>query len=142
MMDNMKETKFSIGDVQFSIKKLNALAGFRMLESIRYEMSKTEITKGVTDEKDVMQKLITSIMSFDPDFIEGLRVTLFVNIEYKTPDVERGWLPLTDTLDMAFADLEPSAIYEVLARSLVVNFTRSFEEILSRLKSSGLTSKA
>lgn len=142
MFDAMKEEKFKIDNVEFSITKLDALSGWKMLESIRHQMSKTDITGAKTDDKqEGMQKFMSSILSLDPVFIDDLRLKLFANVQFKTKDVTTGWLPLTDTIDMAFADLEPSAIYEVLMRSLVVNFTRSFTEIISRLKSNGVNLK-
>ncbi len=138
MFDKIKEPKFKIGDVEFSVIKLDAYSGWNMLEEIRHEMSKTEISgSSIADQQQGIQKFLASVLSLDPVFINGIRSKLFAKTEFKTKDVEHGWLKIDsdEMVAMCFANLEASAIYEVLVRSLAVNFTQSFNEIVSHLKS-------
>lgn len=144
MFDKITEPKFKIDDVEFSITKLDALSGWKMLESIRHEMSKTEISGAfIATEQEGIAKFASSVLSLDPVFIDGIRSKLFAKVEFKTKDVERGWLKIdsNEMVAMCFADLQASSIYEVLIRSLAVNFTESFTEIKSRLKLPGVTLK-
>ena len=137
MLDQMNEQKFTIGEVEFSITKLSAMDGWRLLEDIRHQIGKSDLGDSV--EADILKQISKTITGMDPAFVDDVRERLFKKVEFKTKDVKAGWLPLSGGEDMAFEKLEPSAIYELLMRCLVVNFTASFSDILSRLKGAKLT---
>ena len=136
----LDQEEFEIGNVKFRIGKLSALNGWSMLERIRFSLSKTDIATADIGDGEIasMQVFAKVVLGLDPDLVNDLRHKLFAHVEFKTEAVERGWMPLKDAVDMAFAELEPSAIYEVLVRALIVNFTPSFNELVSRLKVNGL----
>ena len=140
------QPEFEIDGVKFRINKMNAITSFPVLESIRAEMGKSNFdlpeTGGSVDAATSMiQELLKAMLSVNPEFVEGLRVKFFKNIEAKTEDTTAGWLKISDNEELVFAKLEASAIYELIVRSLVVNFTRSFKEIGLRLKDAGLNFK-
>jgi hypothetical protein len=147
------QLEFNIDEVKFRINKMSAISAFPVLESIRSEMGKASIdlpedskTSGKSQPKvdagtAMMQGLLKSILSINPEFVDNLRIKFFKNIEAKTPETTTGWLGVHGNEDLIFATLEASAIYELIVRSLVVNFTRSFKEISSRLKDAGLNLK-
>lgn len=136
MFDKIKEPEFEIGDVKFNIAKLDAFSGWQVLEAMRYEMSKNSFKDVALD--GTTEKTIQALMALDPVFVNEIRSKVFAKVEFKTKDVERGWFKIdsAEMIAMCFADLEASAIYEVLFRSLAVNFTQSLTEISSRLKPS------
>ena len=56
---------------------------------------------------------------------------MFNNVRFKGNGADN-FVRLRDAEDMAFKDLEPVHIYEVLLRCLAVNFTGSLKELLLR----------
>jgi len=142
MFDNLSDHEFKIGDVQFNVKKLNALDAWHMSESIRVELGSDIASIEVDgDKKKALMSIFSKITTLQTDFVNDLRVKLFKTIEFKTKDVERGWLKLEGMEDMAFQNLEPTAIYELLMRSLAVNFTKSFAGLKSLIPAKRVGSK-
>ena len=130
------EAECEIGDTRFMLDKMGAMEAWRVLEVIRKEISNVAglpITDLMTqlrgaDMDDAIRigaKVAMAVMGLPVPFVEGLRKTLFKHVRFtgngaKTPQV------LAGAEDMAFNGLEPVAIYEVLVRSLAVNFSPSF----------------
>ena len=80
------------------VNKMNAINAFPVLESIRAEMGKASFSlpdNATPSSNDAMtgmiQELLKSILSLDPNFVEKLRVKFFKNIEAKTKETTTGW---------------------------------------------------
>ena len=135
-MSDFTEKNFSIGEVNFVVDKMGALKGWKVLEKCRKAMASTEVapSKGQSAQALGMFK---ALMGLDPEFVEWLRTEMFntVRFQAKSPDGHaQPWLPLSNAgnVDMCFESLEPVHIYEVMARAFAVNFTGSWQELLSR----------
>ncbi len=141
---SLNDKEFNIQSVQFNVVKLGALASFRCLEKIR----KAIASAGLADSLDlddlkgeqaaVMKAALAKLVEIDPTHIEAIRLDLFACVEFKTPDVDRGWIKLSESMvDMAFASLPATAIYEVILRAAAVNFSNCFDGLsfLSKAKS-------
>ena len=149
----LTDEEFQIGDVRFIVQKLGALDGFRTLEAIRSQLGKSfdgdvagtikdylESDTDVKSDTDVNSGLavVRVILGLDPVFIDQLRATLFKRIRYSAggnPIEALGGSAGDVALDMCFnrEGLGPGAIYEVLVRSLVVNFFASAAALFARL---------
>ena len=114
MLDQMKDPQFKIGEVEFDIGKLSAMEGWRMMEDIRHQIGKSDLGDSV--EADMLKQISKTITGMDPAFVDDIRARLFKKVTFKTKDVTAGWLNLSDSEDMAFERLEPSAIYALLVR--------------------------
>ena len=133
MVEGFTDTEFVIGDTTFTVVKFGAMEGWRILERIRHEFAKTNVSLETAGMDSAgAATLLRSILGLDPLFVEGLRIDLFKminfrNSQYLTP------IAVAGSEDGAFEGLEPVAIYEVMLRSLAVNFTDSFSGLVSRI---------
>ena len=136
-LESVNTPECQIGETHFLIDKLPAMQAWRVLERIRHELAKTEVTIPTNGQNP--DALLRSVLSLDPAFVEGLRRDIFAHVRFTNA---RAQTPqqLASAEDMAFDGLEPVAIYEVMLRALAVNFMPSFREIGSRLGAGGLTS--
>jgi len=133
---DFKQAEFTIKDVKFRVDKMNAMAGFKVLESIRHEIATTKSTDkplNIKDKENIASDAIKSVLSLNPEFIDDLRLKLFKNTKFKGNGAQ-SYMDLLDAEDMAFQNLEPVAIYEVIARALAVNFIGSFTALMSKLQ--------
>ncbi len=133
-IDNITATEFSIGEVEFKISKLPAMKGFDLMEAIRHEFSKASIDVDidVSNPRKAGAELLKSVLGLDPAFVARVRTDMFKNVHYRGNGAQT-FTVIYGTEDMAFKGLEPISIYEVLGRSLAVNFTDSFQEIALKL---------
>lgn len=136
----LTDTEFEIGGTRFFISKLPAMAGFDLLEVIRHEIGKsTSLRVPDRTTENAVGSLLQMVLSLDPSFVAYVRKILFEKVAFSNRLVVDP-LPLSGSEDMAFAGLEPVAIYEVLARCLAVNFTESWEYAVSKFQSVSLGS--
>ena len=132
--DALLETEFGIEETRFVIGKMKAMEGFACLERIREQVGQSlglEVSTASTPAA-----LLRIVLSLPTTFVEKLRVQLFKHVRYQNAHAVT-LAPLTGNEDSAFDALEPSAIYEVLARSLAVNFTPSFRGIVETISKLG-----
>ncbi len=129
--DDYTQTEFTIGDVSFRINKLNALKGFKLFESIRKQVaSSLNVEESGSPTKD----FVKAMLSLEPVYIEKLRCEIFNHIDFIGNNAET-YTKLKGAEDMAFQNLEPIHIYEVLGRALTVNFTESVLGLVSKFQS-------
>ena len=139
-LDGLTEPEVEITGTRFFIAKLPAMAAFDLMELIRHELGKSQSVALPEGAPDVLVSgLIRMVMSLDPAFVSGVRRKLFERVSFSN---QRAPTPqqLAGAEDMAFNGLEPVAVYEVLVRSLAVNFTPSLRALGSRLGGADLTS--
>lgn len=128
--DELIQPEFSIGETHYTVIKFGSLEGWRVFEHIRLAVGTSDLDiDGNLDNKAILG-WIKAILALDLSFVDGLRVTLFKNISFRNTSAASPQ-PLSGAEDMAIA--EPLHIYEIMFRSLAVNFTPSFIDILSRL---------
>jgi hypothetical protein len=142
----MTENKFKIignqgAEVWFEITKLSALRAWRLLEYIRKTLGSAEHVAGIGGDNagTDMLMLVTTLMALPEEKIEHIRSVLFENVMYRTASMRGNAVPLVTEgdIDVAFADLEPVHIYEVMGRCLMINFTGSFNAIRSKFPAVG-----
>lgn len=133
------DTKFKIKNVEFSITKLPPMDGFEMAEKIRlnlvYSADRFDVKSNPGEKnKEVEQNAILffkAILGIETEFVKEIREKLFEHIQFSGNGVEKGWMDLRQSEDMAFENFEIINIYEVLGRALFVNFSGSFSELTS-----------
>jgi len=134
------ENKVEINGVVFDIKKLGALRGFRLLERIRVAMASTEIPTDTTGSGGVAA-VVKALMALPTAEVEHIRKELFDRVDFQAPVPDGGGLQppikLLGAEDMAFQDLEPFHMYEVLGRAFIVNFNGSWSEIKQKFPALG-----
>ena len=130
--------KLTIGGVSFDICKLPVMDGYRLSEQIREALAlqseAVEMPQDVKGEAVAATAFVKSVLTLPPSVVEKVRKTLFSSVTFKTKDVEQGWIGLLGAEDMAFESLETYHVYEVFGRCLLVNFSGSFTDILSRFQ--------
>ena len=139
IVGNLTDTEFQIGGTRFFVAKLPAMAAFDLLEVIRHELGKsTSLRLPDATSEGAVGSLLQMVLSLDPSFVAYARKILFEKVEFSNHLSARQ--PLAGVEDTAFLDLEPVAIYEVLARALAVNFTASLESVVSKFQNVSLGS--
>ena len=139
-LEGLTDTDIEIDGTRFFIAKLPAMAAFDLMELMRHELGKSQSGAVSNDGSDAMLPgLINMVMSLDPAFVSQVRRKLFERVSFSN---QRAPTPqqLAGAEDMAFDGLEPVAVYEVLVRSLAVNFTPSLRALGSRLGDADLSS--
>lgn len=131
-MDIKEFTKkeVQLGSTKFIINKLHALDGYTVLESLRETLGET---LGNIDMKSPLEGVIKSIMKLPASYIKDeLMPALFKEVVFINKSAPQGMALEGEGADrMAFQDLDPVEIYELLARALCVNFYQSFAGKLS-----------
>ena len=146
-LGGLLETEVTIGTTRFFFAKLPAMAAYDVLEDLRYEfgqipnlLSDLEVGElGTKSQREqvVVRALMHAFTGLRPQFVKQIRdklfqVVSFSNAQAQTPQVVRG------AEDTAFNGLESSAVYDVLLRSLAVNFTDSLRDLQSKFADSAL----
>ena len=120
------------GETRFAIGKMKASKGWDVLEEIR-EAANQPIADNaaIGGARDAMEAIV---MALPRPFTRRLRDTMFAHVTF-TNRVAVSGLPLAGAEETAFdaIDAEPVAIYEIFLRSLAVNFTPSFVELLEKI---------
>lgn len=140
----IEDAEFELNGTNYRINKLPAMAGWRLLEKIRREAGRIINTDDIGrvlnadpsthDVDDLIlagTSLISLLLRLDPEFVERTLMSklfesvVFTNQHAQTPQ------KLAGAEDMAFQ--KPTDPYEVLARSIAVNFTDSFVPLVRSL---------
>ncbi|MEE9451373.1 MAG: hypothetical protein V3V61_01290 [Gammaproteobacteria bacterium] len=133
-IDEYKNSKVEIGKTTFVIDKLNANAGFKVLEILRVAI----IASGEsfqTAGNDFMN-MCKGVLGLPIDIVESVKTELFNNIRFfkeKNETKGKGIYLQRQCYDMAFEGLEPIDMYDLLLRALVVNFFSSFQKLKSKI---------
>ena len=129
----LQQQQFSIGATHFEISKLLPQEAYTLLERMRvalapglgsHDWSVSDTAMGV------IQALILVVANIPPSQLESIRDEMFSQVHF-TNETAKQSLPLAGNIGLAFENLEPVHIYEVLLRCLAVNFTGSLRAILS-----------
>lgn len=119
------------GGTTYTFRKLNAIDGWRIMDRIRKAIS--EATPSEIDSNDPLTIFVKTIMGLDSDFVDALRIEMFKYVNYSRDNKSDTPVPLAGHEAEAFMDSSFDAIYNVLVRSLVLNFFEGCSQILSLL---------
>ena len=127
---DLTDKQVIIGETAFHFEKLLPLEAFRAFEAIRPGLG--DVIERVGGETDFRLAAAKAIFLIPPDTVNVamqhlFRAVSFTNSAAKTP------VKLAGMEDTAFMGLEPVAIYEVLMRAFMVNFTASWDALASRI---------
>ena len=133
--------EFQIEDTQFTVTPLTAMQGFAMLEDIRHELGESLDISGMRDTMESERgepiaianasiAFARTLLRMRPDFVEGIRRKLFAQIAFRNGNTN---VPQTllNFEDLAFRSA--FVPYELIARSLAVNFMTGIPESVSSL---------
>lgn len=122
----LNKQKCKIGNISFTINKLNAFEAEKVFGLLRVDIVKVfgETENGVND----MMSIITALMAIPQHTLDQSKNMLFPNCTYCEDGNTYPVAPKLEThlFDHVFQKLDLFDIYELLARCLVVNFFSSF----------------
>ncbi len=128
------DPEFEIAGVQFRIVKANAEEGFPLLELVRSAItdpSSMRMADSVSEE-NAYAALMRAIVAVNPEKLAKLREEFFRFVEVRLPQTQQfERLPKVRILVMNI--IEAPDNYEILARAILVNFSKSFLGLLTRL---------
>lgn len=140
----LSQENFSIGQVDFQIRPLSAPDQFSLLEYVRNELVRVELSpafinlflggfEGLTSD-ELLLRLITGFLSLSPRAMATIKGKLFEHVGWRSTEMNvPQYSELVGVEEMAFGQLGPGAIYEVIIRGLAVNFIVSSAETITRL---------
>jgi hypothetical protein len=132
-----KDRTFEIDNVKFELQVIPPMEGWDICELFRESVGNPAVLQSMTQDASspeaAAKKLIMGLLlSIYRNHLLQLRTALFEYVTFKVPEQPKP-LPLAGVEDMAFASLNPFAIYEVMGRCFSVNFTEYFNEMMTRL---------
>jgi len=130
------DRQFQIDNVKFELSRIPPMKGWDICEMFREAIASSGMlgqeAKADTKDKNAMKKeLIKALLSIPRSEVAKLRDALFEFVTFKTPEQPKP-MTLQGLEDMAFQTLDPFSIYEVIGRCFIVNFTKSFIQLLAR----------
>ena len=126
-------------EMKFYIQKLPALAAFNLMERMRHayftgDLNGSHLPNTPDKVAATLLVILQGVMSLPPEVIADVRETLFEGVMFSGNGVKSTTpICLADNEHLAFANMEPSVIYELIVRCLVVNFKESFSGVVSDL---------
>ena len=136
-LKRFSETEFQIENTRFRIAKMNAYDAVPYFDKIREQIAGVlGSTASVSDhESSAVGMLITGIVGINPAFRAEIQDDMFKLVEWRrAPQFDR-WHGLEGMEKQAFRELEYTDVYEVLLRTLVVNFLPRRQGIVLFIKS-------
>ena len=133
-LEALLEPKVQIGDIHFVINKMKAMEAYDLMDDIRLQVAQSAgmpmlgIGDSLDEQSSWILSLIAMVMGFDKQFVERVRRRLFQRIEFLDPHSSSNRV-LAGNEDIAFAGLEPLVVYELIVRSLAINFTASLRSL-------------
>lgn len=129
-IENLTAPEFTRGAVKFHIDKMPALAAWTLLDKTRRELAAQTDAQDATSLAHSAAVFVKGVMLLPHAFVEELRQELFEHIRFQGGAVAKGWADLAGMEDTAFQDQEGDIVYELIIRSLVVNFEKSCKRVV------------
>ena len=140
--EGLAAREVTFGDVTFRFGKLLAEEGFELFEQLRPGLSpalqKIELTPDLFEgtEEEIKKKVLGFIFrlalqvfaTLPPEIVKIAKTPLFRQVTFKSP-ADKRVLVLAGNTALAFKDLEPIHIYQVIVRAFWVNFRSSFSDL-------------
>ena len=117
------------GESTFYFDKIPALKAWDILEYIRANAGRTLASTELGTGSASGMQLLQALIGVDADFVKRLRSKMFAHVYFVRPGVALTKQRLAGAEEIAFLDLDAMDIYQVLGRSLAVNFLHSFRLI-------------
>ena len=136
-METLKELQipdFTIGKIRYRVSVLKGMAGFNLLETIREAFS-SKLSNAIGDGSDEARagaQMMSAVMSVDRIHVMKVWEAVQECIEVKLPNTDR-FVSLSSAYALWEQEMEPLDLYEVLVRAVAVNFTKSIQDLMSRL---------
>ncbi len=125
----VREPVFTIRTTRFEIFKLLPEEAFDVWEDIRMALGKSMAS--VSGEGTSVESMIVQVaLGIPKETLAIVREALFKHVQFTNAAAQTPCV-LASNVGMAFDGLDVIHIYEVLVRSLAVNFTESILELLS-----------
>ena len=139
---SLTDAEFELSGARYTIRPLGAMAGWRLLEQIRFQVGgvlnasdiSTVLSVDAEDTAAVTSMIAQVVLKLEPEFVQATMATLFRNVRFQNNQAISGQT-LQGSEDMAFADAGDP--YEVLVRCLAVNFGGSALRLVSKLGGGG-----
>ncbi|MDE2848206.1 MAG: hypothetical protein OXO51_16005 [Gemmatimonadota bacterium] len=130
-LDALMDSEVRIGETDkaegtvFYFNKMPAMKGWSTLLGIR------EAVSAQMKPEELSPDLLRIAMALPTTYVLKLQETMFQYVEFSNASTTPQQLKGAE--DMAFDGLEPGAVMEILVRSLCVNFSPSFREIIDQI---------
>jgi hypothetical protein len=131
---NFLEPEFEISGINFRIVKANAEEGFHLLELVRSAItdpSSMRMAEGASQETSYAA-LMRAIVAVNPEKLAKLREEFFKYVEVRFPQTQQ-YDRIPKVRNLLMNAIEAPDNYEILARAILVNFSKSFLGLLTRL---------
>ena len=128
MLEGMRDEQWTTGKVTFQFLKMPVFDAFRVADKIRQELAlrlEGVLARG-SDNADA--EFITAVAQANPEFVQELCNEMFKHVVYRTSSNDGQILQGRE--NTAFAGMRLTEIYQVLGRSLAVNFFDTLSELL------------
>lgn len=130
--DKLSEPEFEIRNIKFRINKLKGIAGFELLEKVRTALGQRDLSDSFSgDEMSTGASIIGALCSIPSKNVMDILNDCKSCIDVKLPS-SQGYMPFREVEGLVAEAIEPIDYYELIARALSVNFTKSFLDLLSR----------
>ena len=141
-LQRFNESEFTLGNRRFRVHKLptdwwngDKPGSFQVFEMLRTALAGNFPTALAESNEGSGALIIRSLMSIPTETIEKVAAAMYARVEFAPPDSD--YLLLTPaTRPMAFEEFEPFMVYELIGRCFAVNFTASWDALLSRMAES------
>ncbi len=131
--EELLKKDFTIGDTNFRIEPMPAEPGIELWEHIRAEIGSSLVTNAASIDplmpNSVELQAVMNLLALKPDFTRSIRAEMHKYV-YFDNDRSSGLTQLSGNEDAAFKNIPVVAsYYQVMVRSLAINFLESLREI-------------
>ena len=142
MMHEQNKPDFEIRGTKFHVSRLAPMDGYRLLDSLRASIGASYggLTS-IATATNASDMVIGSFLSLPPAVIEDAANRMWAHVTFTNASALDP-LPLRGNEQMAFEQMQPTDIYEVILRCFAVNFIESLEELFSRIQGEPPTSSS
>jgi len=127
-----KDRQFKIGEVLFELVAIPPMRQWEISETIREAVGQPEVLAAGAVGTSPTALMMAVLAGLKKENVLEIRNALFEFVMFKAKDQLKA-LQLMGAEDMAFVDLDFTAVYEVMGRSFYVNFTGSLSGMMSRI---------
>lgn len=117
-----EELEFKIGEVEFKMEKMPALAAWKVLDKLREKLL-----------GNIAVGNMQALLGLSSQYVEeNLLGHMMESTRYKTPDMTKGTASLNDYPNKALNSdhgVEPTDIYQLIGRFLCINFPTLLRQI-------------
>ena len=133
-ISSLLEQRVTLGTTEFQIRKLLPMDAFDTLELIRAAIGSTMDAASLLAmaQRDPLAAVVQLVMRLTPASVATIRRRLFRELSFRNRQY-RDWTPVDGNEGNAFMDLQPFHVYEMLVRTLAVNFIESWRAANSHI---------